>query len=58
MSDRTIAREYITPLKYGKDSEKQVGPQQTAKYLAHAEGFIAGLMTASHNNNNGHITVR
>lgn len=44
MGDRTIAREYLTPLKYGKDSEKQVSSNIAANHIARAEGFITGLM--------------
>lgn len=42
MSDRAIARQYLTPLKHGKDSDKWVGSHQTANYIAYAEGFILG----------------
>ena len=44
MGDRTIAREYLTPLKYGKDSDKQVSSNIAANHIARAEGFITGLM--------------
>lgn len=44
MSDLAIVREYLTPLKYGKDSEKKVGSQQATNYISHAESFITGLM--------------
>lgn len=44
MGDRTIAREYLTPLKYGKDSDKQVSSNIAANHIARAEGFIVGLM--------------
>lgn len=44
MGDRTIAREYLTPLKYGKDSAKQVSSNIAANHIARAEGFITGLM--------------
>jgi len=44
MGDNTIAREYLTPLKYGEGSTKQVGAQHAAKYIAHAEGVITGMM--------------
>tara|TARA_B100001179_G_C18599092_1_gene409009 strand:- start:902 stop:1315 length:414 start_codon:yes stop_codon:yes gene_type:complete len=44
MSDRAIAREYLTPLKYGEDSDKQVSSHQAAQLIANAEGFITGLI--------------
>lgn len=44
MGDRTIAREYLTPLKYGKDSAKQVGSSQATNLVAFAEGFITAAM--------------
>jgi hypothetical protein len=44
MSDRAIAREYLTPLKYGKDSEKKVSSSRAANLIAYAEGFIIGAM--------------
>lgn len=44
MSDSSIAKHYLTPLKYGKDSDKQVSSYQAAKHIARAEGFITGLI--------------
>lgn len=44
MSDSSIAKYYLTPLKYGEDNTKKVSAYQAAKYIANAEGFIAGLM--------------
>jgi len=44
MSDSSIAKHYLTPLKYGKDSDKQVSAYQAAQHLARAEGFITGLI--------------
>ena len=44
MSDSSIAKHYLTPLKYGKDSAKQVSSYQAAQYIANAEGFITGLI--------------
>lgn len=44
MSDSSIAKHYLTPLKYGKDSDKQVSSYQAAKHIANAEGFITGLI--------------
>ncbi len=44
MGDRTIAREYLTPLKYGADSEKKVSSSQAANLIAFAEGFIIAAM--------------
>ena len=44
MSASSIAKYYLTPLKYGKDSEKQVSSYQAAQHLARAEGFITGLI--------------
>lgn len=44
MSDSSIAKHYLTPLKYGKDSAKQVSSYQAAKHIANAEGFITGLI--------------
>ena len=44
MSASSIAKHYLTPLKYGKDSDKQVSSYQAAQYIAHAEGFITGLI--------------
>ncbi|MDN3398741.1 antiterminator Q family protein [Psychrobacter sp. APC 3426] len=44
MSASSIAKHYLTPLKYGKDSEKQVSSYQAAQYIANAEGFITGLI--------------
>ena len=44
MSDSSIAKLYLTPLKYGKDSAKQVSSYQAAKHIANAEGFITGLI--------------
>ena len=44
MSDSSIAKHYLTPLKYGKESEKQVSSYQAAKHIANAEGFITGLI--------------
>ena len=44
MSASSIAKHYLTPLKYGKDSAKQVSSYQAAQYLANAEGFITGLI--------------
>lgn len=44
MGDNTIAREYLTPLKYGKDSTKQVSAAKAASFIAHAEGVITGMM--------------
>lgn len=44
MGDNTIAREYLTPLKYGEGSTKQVSAAKVASYIAHAEGVITGLM--------------
>ena len=46
MGDNTIAREYLTPLKYGKDSTKQVSAAKAASYIAHAEGVITGMMVS------------
>lgn len=40
MSNRAIAREYLTQLKYGADSEKKVSPYKAAEILAFGEGFI------------------
>jgi len=44
MSASSIAKHYLTPLKYGKDSDKQVSSYQVAQHLARAEGFITGLI--------------
>ena len=44
MSANSIAKHYLTPLKYGKGSAKQVSSYQAAQYLANAEGFITGLI--------------
>ena len=44
MSASSIAKYYLTPLKYGKDSDKQVSSYQAAQHLARAEGFITGLI--------------
>ena len=44
MSASSIAKHYLTPLKYGKDSAKQVSSYQAAKHIANAEGFITGLI--------------
>lgn len=44
MSASSIAKHYLTPLKYGKDSAKQVSSYQAAQYIANAEGFITGLI--------------
>ena len=44
MGDNTIAREYLTPLKYGEGSTKQVSAAKAASYIAHAEGVITGMM--------------
>lgn len=44
MSANTIAREYLTPRKYGKDSEKKVSASQAANLIAFAEGFIIAAM--------------
>lgn len=44
MSASSIAKYYLTPLKYGKGSAKQVSSYQAAQYLANAEGFITGLI--------------
>jgi len=44
MSASSIAKHYLTPLKYGKGSAKQVSSYQAAQYLANAEGFITGLI--------------
>ena len=44
MSASSIAKHYLTPLKYGKDSDKQVSSYQAAKHIANAEGFITGLI--------------
>ena len=44
MSASSIAKHYLTPLKYGKDSDKQVSSHQAAKHIANAEGFITGLI--------------
>lgn len=44
MSNNAIAKYYLTPLKYGSDSDKKVSSYQVAQYLSSAEGFITGLM--------------
>ena len=44
MSASSIAKHYLTPLKYGKDSATQVSSYQAAQYIANAEGFITGLI--------------
>lgn len=44
MSASSIAKHYLTPLKYSKGSAKQVSSYQAAQYLANAEGFITGLI--------------
>lgn len=44
MSDSSIAKHYLTLLKYGKNSAKQVSSYQAAKHIANAEGFITGLI--------------
>ena len=44
MSASSIAKHYLTPRKYGKDSAKQVSSYQAAQYIANAEGFITGLI--------------
>lgn len=44
MSASSIAKHYLTPLKYGKGSAKKVSSYQAAQYLANAEGFITGLI--------------
>lgn len=44
MSASSIAKHYLTPIKYGKDSAKQVSSYQAAQHLARAEGFIMGLI--------------
>lgn len=44
MSDSSIAKHYLTPLKYGKESDKKVSSYQAAKHIANAEGFITGLI--------------
>lgn len=46
MGDNTIAREYLTPLKYGEGSTKQVSAAKAASYIAHAEGVITGMMVS------------
>lgn len=44
MSASSIAKHYLTPLKYGKDSAKQVSSHHAAQLIANAEGFITGLI--------------
>lgn len=44
MSIDAIAKHYLTPLKYGENSDKKVSSYQASKYIASAEGFITGLM--------------
>ena len=44
MSANAIAKHYLTPIKYGKDSDKKVGSHQAIQHIAHAEGFITGLI--------------
>ena len=44
MSANAIAKHYLTPLKYGKDSAKQVSSYQASQLIANAEGFITGLI--------------
>ena len=44
MSANAIAKHYLTPLKYGKDSAKQVSSYQASQHIANAEGFITGLI--------------
>lgn len=44
MSASSIAKHYLTPLKYGKDSANKVSSYQAAQYIARAEGFITGLI--------------
>ena len=40
MSDRAIARYYLTPLKYGADSTTQVSAYKAANLISYAEGFM------------------
>lgn len=44
MSANTIAREYLTPRKYGADSEKKVSANIATNLIAFAEGFIIAAM--------------
>lgn len=44
MSANDIAKHYLTPLKYGKDSTTKVSSHIAVKHIASAEGFISGLM--------------
>lgn len=44
MSANAIAKHYLTPLKYGNDSAKQVSSYQASQHIANAEGFITGLI--------------
>ena len=52
MSASSIAKHYLTPIKYGKDSAKQVSSYQAAQHLARAEGFIMGLILNKINKQN------
>lgn len=44
MSANAIAKHYLTPLKYGKDSDSKVSSYTANNYIANAEGFITGLI--------------
>lgn len=44
MSANAIAKYYLTPLKYGKDSPNKVSSHTAVQYIARAEGFITGLI--------------
>lgn len=46
MSANAIAKHYLTPLKYGKDSNSnsKVSSYTANNYIANAEGFITGLI--------------
>lgn len=44
MSANAIAKHYLTPLKYGKDSDSKVSSHTANNYIANAEGFITGLI--------------
>ena len=41
---RRIAREYLTPLEYGADSNKRVSVYAAQALLNRAEGFVSGVL--------------
>lgn len=47
MSTKAIAKHYLTPIKHGKDTDKQASSYQASQLIANAEGFVAGLMLSN-----------